>query len=203
MYLNPSDHSEVNNAEFDKMFPRDFPDNLVQALLRPASENEDIYIGLGCNLLLPNANSLRDNVAAALAALERGGVRLLKQSRLYETVSIPRSTQPDYHNLVLKIHATLSPLKLLGFLHGIEAAMGRVRRERNEARVIDLDLLAFGARHSPWQECYLPHPRLAERAFVLCPWADIASDWHHPLTQKTIAELLSELPSGQEIRVIS
>ena len=172
-------------------------------LAQPAHENEDIFIGLGCNLLLPDAHSLRDNLQAALDAMAMGGLTILKQSRLYDTASIPRSDQPNYHNLAIKIRTHFSPLKLLGFLHGIEAAMGRVRHERNEARVIDLDLLAFGVRHCPLLHCYLPHPRLTERAFVLYPMADIAAEWRHPIAQKTIRELLTELPSGQEIRVIS
>ena len=175
----------------------------IYALLgKPASEHEDIFIGMGCNLLLPDAHSLRDNIDAALDALQMGGITILEQSRFYDTVSVPPSAQPNYHNLVIKIGTIFPPLKLLGFLHGIEAAMGRVRRERNEARVMDLDLLAFGTRQTALAECYLPHPRLSERAFVLCPMADIAPDWRHPILQKSITELLAALPSGQEIRVI-
>ncbi len=88
---------------------------------------------------------------------------------------------------------------MLKELHAVEAEFGRVRGERNAARLIDLDLLDHRgeiAFEAPGRAT-LPHPRLAERAFVLRPLADLAPDWHHPVTGKAVQALLAALPPGQ------
>jgi 2-amino-4-hydroxy-6-hydroxymethyldihydropteridine diphosphokinase len=76
-----------------------------------------------------------------------------------------------------------------------------VRRERNEARVLDLDLLAYHDLVLPGPEApILPHPRLRERAFVLLPLAELAANWRHPATGEAISDLIAGLDPGQETR---
>ena len=83
-------------------------------------------------------------------------------------------------------------------LHAVEADFGRVRGERNAARVLDLDLLAYGEWVStPEAGVELPHPRMHERAFVLKPLAELAPDWRHPILGNSIVQLLGMLPPGQ------
>ena len=88
---------------------------------------------------------------------------------------------------------------LLAELHAVEEAFGRVRTVPNAARLIDLDLLDFHgeiAAGGPGRAT-LPHPRMADRAFVLRPLADLAPDWRHPVTGPPIAALLAALPADQ------
>ncbi|MDD3444951.1 MAG: 2-amino-4-hydroxy-6-hydroxymethyldihydropteridine diphosphokinase [Zavarzinia sp.] len=140
----------------------------------------------------------------AREALEmRGDMRIRAASRLWETAPVPVSDQPWYVNAVFRVETELSPTEMLAALHEIEAAFGRVRRERWEARVLDLDLLSYGdliIDGDQLRELVLPHPRMAERAFVLLPLAEIAPDWRHPGTGVAIADLVAGLPSDQLCR---
>jgi 2-amino-4-hydroxy-6-hydroxymethyldihydropteridine diphosphokinase len=103
-------------------------------------------------------------------------------------------------NAVAHVEAGISTEALLARLHEVEHMFGRVRRTRNEARPLDLDLLDYNGilRDSPLLS--LPHPRLHERAFVLKPLADVAPGWCHPVLGRTAAELLDALP--EEMREV-
>jgi 2-amino-4-hydroxy-6-hydroxymethyldihydropteridine diphosphokinase len=155
-------------------------------------------VGLGANL--PSAaGAPRATLEAALAALERDGVRVAARSRWYRSAPLPRSSQPDFVNGVASIETHLEPRDLLALLHRIEARFGRVRHQANAARTIDLDLLAYHDRVTSGEDGdpILPHPRLHERAFVLLPLAEIAPDWRHPRRGLTARELAAALPPGQ------
>jgi 2-amino-4-hydroxy-6-hydroxymethyldihydropteridine diphosphokinase len=130
------------------------------------------YIALGSNLG-DRAALLR----GALAALQRGGdVRLLAESAVYETAPVGGPPQPDYLNMVVAVETSLGPEALLERCLVVEAEHGRVRRERWGARTLDLDMLSYGAVTVQTERLTLPHPRLAERAFVLVPLAEIAPE---------------------------
>jgi 2-amino-4-hydroxy-6-hydroxymethyldihydropteridine diphosphokinase len=105
-------------------------------------------------------------------------------------------------NAVAEISTDLSSDDLLAQLHAVEEAFGRVRTVTNASRPIDLDLLDFRgeiAAGGPGKAT-LPHPRLAERAFVLRPLADLAPDWRHPATGERISSLIAQLPRDQVTR---
>ena len=89
----------------------------------------------------------------------------------------------------------VSALETLRILHEREASFGRTRTTMNEARVLDLDLLSYGQSVIDNETITVPHPRLSVRSFVLMPWAQIAPDWRHPVSQVTIADMLEALPS--------
>lgn len=163
--------------------------------MKPGASTNDIYISLGANLASA-ACSPRATCEAALRRLDALGARVVRRSRWFRSAPVPVSDQPWFVNGVAEIGWTGSPEALLSLLHAVEAALGRQRRERNEARTIDLDVLAMGdlVRQSP---PVLPHPRLHERAFVLRPLADLATKWRHPVSGRSIAEMIAALPPDQ------
>lgn len=150
-----------------------------------------ILLGLGGNL--PSRfGAPAETQAAALALLERTGVRVLRRSRLWHSAPVPASDQPWFVNAVVQVETPLAPLALLRVLLATEQAMGRVRGRRNGPRSLDIDLLAYGETVSD-SAPLLPHPRLHERSFVLEPLAEIAPGWRHPRLGLTATQLLAQL----------
>lgn len=167
-----------------------------------AAPNDAILIAFGANLPTKEYGAPAQTLKAALARLAgNGDISIDLVSSFYETAPVPVSDQPWYVNGVARISTALSAHDLLGRLHDIEAEFGRVRRERNAARVIDLDLIAYG-REQLCEEggIQVPHPRMSERAFVLLPLRDVAPGWVHPVHQCTVEALIADLPEDQEIR---
>ena len=157
-----------------------------------------ILVALGSNLPAAGRSDPRDSCEAALAMLSERGVAVARRSRWWRTAPVPISDQPWFCNGVARVESALGPAELMALLHGIEDALGRVRVVRNEARVIDLDLLAHGDTVLRGAEGpVLPHPRLHERAFVLLPLAEVAPGWRHPVLGLTVEQMLAALPAGQ------
>ena len=159
-----------------------------------------IFVGAGANMAHPNYSSPRETLVAALLELGRRQVDVVRHSPWYRTAPVPVSDQPWYVNIVAEVATELPPDALLQTLHAIEDVFGRVRTVPNAPRLIDLDLLDYrGEIASPEPgKATLPHPRMAERAFVLRPLADLAPDWRHPVTGASIRALLAALPPEQE-----
>lgn len=156
-----------------------------------------ILIGLGANLASAEFGAPPRSLEAALSLIAERGVRIVARSRWYRSAPVPPSDQPWFVNGVVAVETALEPAALLDVLHGVEARFGRVRQERNAARVLDLDLLAYDGRLSAEGETpILPHPRLHERAFVLRPLGEIAPDWRHPRFGRTVSALIAALPPG-------
>jgi 2-amino-4-hydroxy-6-hydroxymethyldihydropteridine diphosphokinase len=148
--------------------------------------------------------------------LERRIARRVRRSRLWRTPAFPPGSGPEFVNAAAAFDWAGPPEAMLALLHEIEDAHGRKRNARWEARVIDLDLIAVGADVLPdpetqahWaalpppaaatalpDKLILPHPRLAERAFVLAPLAEVAPDWRHPVSGASVTEMLAALPEG-------
>jgi len=157
-----------------------------------------ILIGLGANLP-GSAGSPRRTVAAALDRLVAEGVRVTRRSRFWRTRPVPISDQPWFVNAVAAVETELSAAALLDLLHRIEDAFGRKRSVVNAARVLDLDLLAYGGQSlNVPPRPLVPHPRLGERAFVLLPMRDIAPDWVHPVSGETLDAMIAKLKGDQE-----
>lgn len=160
-----------------------------------------ILIALGSNLESPEFGGPQQVLEAALDAMPSYGATVLKVSTWYSSAPVPISDQPWFTNGVASVKTNAQSSALLARLHEIEARFGRTRGVRNESRVLDLDLLAYGreCRSTPGG-LILPHPRIAERAFVLEPLAEVAGQWRHPLTGLTPHEMLGRLPESQRIR---
>lgn len=156
-----------------------------------------ILLGLGANLPTARYGAPRETLEAALAALEAEGVRIIARSRWYRTAPVPPSDQPWFVNAVVAVATDRTPADLLALLHRIEARFGRRRQQRNEARPIDLDLLAYDDVVFDEGGLVLPHPRLHQRAFVLLPLAEVAPGWPHPRLKRVVEALIAELPADQ------
>jgi 2-amino-4-hydroxy-6-hydroxymethyldihydropteridine diphosphokinase len=155
-----------------------------------------ILIGLGGNLPHELFGPPRGVIEAACAALEVLEVKVVARSRLYYSAPVPASDQPNFVNAVAAVRTALDPNGLLRVLQTVEAAFGRVRTVRNEARTLDLDLLAYDGRVLDEDELVIPHPRLVDRAFVLLPLRDVAPDWRHPGLGRSVDELIAALPAA-------
>lgn len=162
-----------------------------------------ILIGLGANLHHPRFGPPLASCRAALGALRSRGVVIEKCSRWYESAPLPASDQPWFVNAVAAVASPHCPAQLLALLHEVEADFGRVRGARNAARVLDLDLLAYhDLVRGPGAVPLLPHPRLAERAFVVVPLAELAPDWRHPASGRSARELARAFAGSPGIAVL-
>jgi 2-amino-4-hydroxy-6-hydroxymethyldihydropteridine diphosphokinase len=158
-----------------------------------------ILIGIGGNLTSARFGPPRQALATALAALETEGVHIIARSAWYRTEPIPPSDQPWFINAVASLATALTAPDLLAVMQALETRFGRVRGERNAARVLDLDLLDYRGEVIESADLILPHPGIHERRFVLAPLAEIAPAWRHPLLGLTAERLLAGVASNQRI----
>jgi 2-amino-4-hydroxy-6-hydroxymethyldihydropteridine diphosphokinase len=164
----------------------------------PGWDANGVFVGIGGNLPSATLGPPLAVMTAALRALPARGIVVRRRSRWYRSAPLPASDQPIYINGVLEVEARMDAAELLEALHRVEADFGRVRSAPNAARVLDLDLLAFGRSVVRGEAgLFVPHPRLHLRAFVLKPLAELAPEWRHPLLGLTTVQLLAALPPGQ------
>ena len=142
------------------------------------------FVALGANLVEPQTQ-----VRAALAELARlPQSTLVAASSLYRTAPVGLAGQPDFINAVAALDTSLSPDDLLEALFAIERSFGRVRKEKNGPRTLDLDLLLYDNEIIDTPHLHLPHPRLHLRAFVLEPLAEIAPERVSPAQREAVAD---------------
>jgi len=146
------------------------------------------YLCLGSNLAVR-----RRSIERALEEIRAEGVEVTRVSSLYESEPVDVTNQPWFLNCVAEVESELMPLQLLHRMQRVEQRLGRRRGVRRGPRTIDIDILLFGNHivHTP--VLTIPHPRMTERRFVLEPMRELAPELRHPVSRRTMTELLSEV----------
>ncbi len=162
----------------------------------PAHPVHLVYLGLGSNL------GDRDEILRAAVTRVRAAVAVRRISSVYDTAPLLVADQPRFHNAVISGETALSPLELLRAVKAIERELGRVPAGvRYGPRAIDIDLLFYDDLSLRSEELTLPHPRIAERAFVLVPLAEIAPGEALPVLGTTPEALLVALDAADVRRL--
>ena len=157
------------------------------------------FIGIGSNLGVP-AKNCEKAIRLLRAAPD---IEVTTQSSLYESEPVGNTDQKWFVNAVVAIKTSLSPEALLESILKIEKSLGRERREKWGPRIIDLDLLVYEYRVSYTKDLTLPHPEMSNRRFVLLPFSEIDGNYIHPVENKSIQDLLRELPQKPQVKIIS
>ena len=152
------------------------------------------YLSLGSNI-----GERERMLSEALRLLELPGLHVARVSPVYETEPQDFKNQPWFLNLVVEVQTALFPMQLLTRVRKIERELGRKRTVNKGPRSIDIDILLYGESVIDTKDLVVPHPRMAERRFVLQPLADLAPDLRHPVLRRSVKELLSAV-SGQAVR---
>ncbi len=159
------------------------------------SNAKTVYLSLGSNVGDRAAILVR-----AVAALSAAGVRVLERSAFYATEPVDFPVQNWFLNCVVEAETQLMPLQLLRAIQEVERSLGRRKMVLRGPRAIDIDILLYGASVVRSAELQVPHPRLAERRFVLVPLAELAPSLRHPTLHKTMLELLAATPDRSQVR---
>ena len=155
-----------------------------------------VYLSLGSNV-----GDRRANLDAAIERL--GALGTVKQvSPFYDTDPVEYTSQPDFLNCAVELETEKMPKQFLAATQAIEHDLGRRRAAATSGprikgpRTIDIDILIFGRAVVNTTALTIPHPAMHERRFVLEPLAEIAPELRHPVTKKTVREMLHALPAG-------
>ena len=148
-----------------------------------------IYLSLGSNI-----GDREANLHKAVEQLASQDMRVLHTSRIYETEPVDYVDQAWFLNQVVEAETTLFPMQLLTRVGRVERDLGRKRTVRKGPRTIDIDILFYGAAVVETKRLEIPHPRIAERRFVLVPLAELAPDLRHPVTHRTVRQMLESAP---------
>jgi 2-amino-4-hydroxy-6-hydroxymethyldihydropteridine diphosphokinase len=157
-----------------------------------------VYLGLGSNL----GNRL-ENLRRAIQELRAAGVAVGRGSSVYESEPMDYTAQPRFLNAVVEAETELMPRQLLQRLQHIERRLGRRRGVRGGPRTIDIDILVFGEHVMHTAALTIPHPRLAERRFVLQPLCELAAGLRHPAGRQTVCALLAGLSGGGQVKKVA
>jgi 2-amino-4-hydroxy-6-hydroxymethyldihydropteridine diphosphokinase len=148
-----------------------------------------IYLSLGSNI-----GDREANLKAAIERLGEERIHVLRTSPVYETEPLEYTDQPWFLNLVVEAETELPPMQLLARTAEIERELGRTREIAKGPRTLDIDILLYDDATIRTESLEVPHPRMTERRFVLAPLADLAPELRHPITGRTVREMLAAAP---------
>lgn len=153
-------------------------------------EWHEAYIAVGSNM-----GDSRGHIAKALGQLEKHkDIQVTKVSGLLETLPYGGVEQENFVNGMFEIRTLLTPEELLRELHKIEASEGRERKIHWGPRTLDLDIIFYDDLIYSSEDLVIPHVDMENRYFVLKPLSELAPNFRHPITHKTVAQMLAELP---------
>jgi 2-amino-4-hydroxy-6-hydroxymethyldihydropteridine diphosphokinase len=155
-----------------------------------------VYLSLGTNV-----GDRHLHLQRALERLAAEDIRIVRTSAQYETQPRDVVDQAWFLNQVVEIETSLLPMQLLGRTQKIERALGRIPTRPKGPRVIDLDILFYADTVVMTPGLEIPHPRLADRRFVLEPLAELAPELRHPQTGRTVREMLAQVGNQRVQRV--
>jgi 2-amino-4-hydroxy-6-hydroxymethyldihydropteridine diphosphokinase len=155
------------------------------------------YLSLGSNL-----GDRAGNLRRAVELLASPDILIMRTSSLYETEPQDLHQQPWFLNQVVEIETRYFPMQLLGRIQSIEREMGRRRTVAKGPRVIDIDIILFGNFIIETPRLQVPHPRMPARRFVLEPLAELVPELRHPITRRTVGEML-RATMGQVVKIVT
>ena len=152
------------------------------------------FLSLGSNL-----GDRAENLRRALSELALAGIEIVQVSSFYRTEPVDFHGQPWFVNCVAEVKTSLMPLGLLKALHSLERKLGRNRVVPKGPRSIDLDILFYENAVVRSPALTIPHERMAERRFVLVPLRELAPNLRHPVTQRTVSEMLNDTSDKSQV----
>ena len=159
-----------------------------------SSVTKHAYLSLGSNL-----GNRSQNIHAALKMLSEAGIQIEAVSSFYKTEPVDFRPQPWFVNCVAKVITELMPLQLLKAAQRVERALGRRNGVPRGPRPIDIDILLYENAIVRSLALTIPHPRMSERRFVLLPLRELAQQLRHPVTQRTVLEMLNETQDSSRV----
>jgi 2-amino-4-hydroxy-6-hydroxymethyldihydropteridine diphosphokinase len=155
---------------------------------------KQVYLSLGSNL-----GNRQANIEKALGQLNENGIEVRRVSSFYRTEPVGYAAQPWFVNCAAEAATDLMPLQLMRRCQAIQRGMGRRPGPKNGPRLIDIDILLYENVVMRSAEVTIPHPRMAERRFVLVPLSELAPEARHPLSRLTVREMLQATPDTSQV----
>jgi 2-amino-4-hydroxy-6-hydroxymethyldihydropteridine diphosphokinase len=152
------------------------------------------YLSLGANL-----GDRIANIRKGLELLAEAGVEVRRVSSFYKTEPVDFRAQPWFVNCAAEVGTDLMPMQLLKAVKAVERALGRRNGVAKGPRPLDIDILLYESVAMHSSTLTIPHERLAERKFVLIPLKELAADARHPVTQRTVLEMLQETSDTSQV----
>ena len=153
-------------------------------------------LGLGSNL-----GDRESNLAAAITSLGiYNDISDINSASFYESEPLYKTNQPKFLNTVISCNTEFSAFQLLDAVQHTELLLGRPKeREKNQPRIIDIDILCYGDSYIETEELVIPHPDIINRKFVLVPFCELMPDYKIEKIGKTISELLKLCPDQSQV----
>ena len=158
--------------------------------------HELVILSLGSNL-----GDREENLAAAITLLGTfNEINNIKSASFYESEPLYNTDQPNFLNTIISCNSSLTPFDFLDKIKYIESTLGRPKeRDKNQPRIIDIDILCYGNSYLETDELIIPHPQLMFRKFVLLPFCELMPDYHIEKIGSTISELLRLCPDESNV----